>query len=371
MESMVPQARWTGMQPWRGLFGLVVTFGLSLIITVSSGMDSFLGLLSLWIMSMVPLELVMAIGWRVKFPPTESFSQPWRGFALTAFMFLVGTVACFAILGFMGGGVHQPLTSAYAISTVIMTAVAVCSFGMWPFSKMSVPARGFLTLLACYLIVLFGIQLYNFSVLSYPTGVNPSPVDPAPFYAPGGPLAAFADVAPKGPVAWESALAFWLWIAILTFTAVLFEFWPFNKSPKLMKQPVLGILVFASCMVIAYIAFTIGVGVMQVEPLRFMYIGVSYAFGLLMILVLFQRWPGRLLKSPGGAFLNLCLAIVIGYIGYHAVGAVCNWHFGKAMVYPSSVFAMGNLMLGINFPLWVAYADIWDFWPLPPTPAPH
>jgi hypothetical protein len=370
MEESMPRARWTFVQPWRGLFGFAVTFALSLIVTVSFGMDNYLGLLTLWIMSMVPLELVMTLGWGGKYPPTEFLPQPWRGFALTAFMFLIGTVVCFAVLGFVGAGTPQPFTSAFAICTVITTVVAVAAFGMWPFRRLSVPARGFLTLVAVYGIVYYGIRLLDFSTLSYPAGVNPSPTAPVPFYAAGGPLAAFAAIAPKGPIPWETGMTFWFWIAPLVFTSALIEMWPLNKSPKLMKQPTLGMIVFAVCAAGAYIAFRIGVGILQIEPLRFMYCGVSYAFGVLMILVLFQRWPGRLIRGPAGALVNVGLAILISIAGYHAVGAICAWHFGKSMVYPADLFAMGNLMLGLNFPLWVAYADIWEFWPLPPAPPP-
>lgn len=364
MEDLMTRARWTVIQPWRGLFGFAVTFALALIVTVNCGMDTYLGLLTLWIMSMVPMELVMTIGWGTKYPPTDSLPQPWRGFALTAFMFLVGTIVCFAVLGFLGAGTPQPFTSAFAICTVITAVVAVASFGMWPFSRLSVPARGFLTLLAVYGIVFFGIKLLDFSVLSYPAGVNPSPTVPVPFYAAGGPLAAFSSIAPKGPIAWESGMAFWLWVAILTFTSVLLDFWPLNRFPKLMKQPVMGIAVFAATLIVAYVAFRIGVGILQLEPLRFMYCGVSYAFGVLMVLVLFQKWPGRLIQGPAGAFVNVGLAILIAIAGYHTVAAVCQWHFGKSMSYPSNLFAMGNFMLGLNFPMWVAYADIWEFWPL-------
>lgn len=359
------------MQPWRGLFGFVVTFALSLIITVNFGMDSYLGLLTLWIMSMVPLELVMTIGWGVKYPPTEFLPQPWRGVLLTAFMFLVGTAVCFAVLGFVGAGAAQPFTSAFAICTVIMTVVAVAAFGMWPFRRLSVPARGFVTLMVVYAIVYFGIRLFDFSVLSYPGGVNPAPGAPVPFYGAGGPLAAFERIAPKGPIPWESGMTFWFWVAPLIFTSVLLEMWPLNKSARLMKQPTLGIIVFAVCAACAFIAFRVGVGMLQIEPLRFMYYGVSYAFGVLLILVLFQKWPGRLLKSPAGAFVNVGLAILIAIFAYHAVGAFCRWHFGESMVYPADLFAMGNLMLGLNFPMWVAYADIWEFWPLPASAAAH
>jgi hypothetical protein len=368
MEQLIPRARWTRSQPWRGLFGFVVTFAIALVITVSCGIESYLGLLSIWIMSMVPLELVMTIGWAAKYPPTGSLPQPWRGMALTAFMFIIGTAACFASLGFLAGGAPQPYVSVFVICCVVMTVVSAAAFGLWPFSGLSVPAGGFLTLIAVYIIVSFGIKLFDFGMLSYPTGLNPSPVAPVPFYAAGGPLAAFQNLAPQGPVAWESALAFWLWVAFLTFTCVMLEFWPLNKSPKLMKQPAMGLIVFAFAAAGAFIVYQIGVGVLHLEPLRLMYCGVSYAFGLLIILVLFQRWPGRLMKGPAGAFLNIGLAVLIAYAGYHGVSAICKWRFGE-LAYPSNIFAMATFMLGLNFPLWVAYADLWEFWPLPPAGA--
>lgn len=366
MEEWIPRARWTRVQPWRGLFGFAVTFALSLVITANSGIDSYLGLLSLWIMSLVPLELVMTIGWGAKYPPTGSLPQPWRGLLLTAIMFLIGTAVCFAVLRFEGGGAAHPFTSAFAICCVVLAIVAAVSFGLWPFDKLCTPARGFLALIAVYVVVHYGIRLFNFSLLSYPEGLNPPSGPAAPLFAAGGPLAAFEHLAPKGPVPWETALTVWLWVAFLTFTAAMLEFWPLSKVPGLMKQPAMGITVFACTLAGSLIVYRIGVGALGMEPLRLMYAGVSYAFGLLLILVLFQRWPGKLLPGPAGALLNVAAAVVIAYLGYHGVASVCSRYFGE-LVYPMNVFAPATFMLGLNFPLWVAYADLWEFWPLPPA----
>jgi len=368
MEESFPKARWTRTQPWRGIFGFAVTFAVALVMTVSSGIDNYLGLMSIWIMSMVPIELVMTIGWGGKYPPAGFLPQPWRGLALTSFMIIIGTIVCFALLGFLGGGEAHPYVSAFAICCVVMTVVATAGFGMWPFHRLALPARGFLTLILSYVIILFGIRLFNFSLLSYPAGQNPSPVAAAPFYAQGGPLAVFGHLVPHGPVAWETALTFWLWVTFLTFTFVMLEFWPLNRFPKLMVQPVMGLLVLACTAAGAFVIYKIGAGLLHLEPLRLMYAGVSYAFGLLIILVLFQRWPGRLLKGPAGSFVNIGLAILIAYAGYHGVAAICRWHFGD-LAYPANFFARATFMLGLNFPMWVAYADLFDFWPLPPTGA--
>lgn len=367
MEELMPKAQWTYRQPWRGLFGFIVTFAIVLVITVSCSIDTFLGLLSVWIMSMVPLELVLTLGWGGKYPSTESLSQPWRGIALTIFMFIVGTAICFATLGFLSGGRAHAYTNALAICCVVLTVVATASFALWPFNKMSVPARGFLTLIAVYAIVYFGIKLFNFSVLSYPAGVNPS-AGTAPFYGAGGPLAAFEGLVPKGPIPWETALTCWLWVAFLTFSSVMLGFWPLSKFPRLMKQPMMGIIVFAFACVGSLMVYRVGVGVLRMEPLHLLYTGVSYAFGLLIILVLFQGWPGTTIRGPVGSFLNIALAIVIACLGYYGVDAICKWRFGN-LPYPLSVFAPATFMLGLNFPLWVAYADLWEFWPLPSAAA--
>jgi hypothetical protein len=363
-----PTARWTVTQPWRGLFGVAVTLLVTLTITAIFDMDEYLGLFTLWVMAMVPLEIVMGLGWGGKYPPTEGPPQPWRGIALTAFMFLFGTLTCFALLNFMSAGVAQPFTNIYVIETVNVTFFAVIAFAMWPFNKMSLPAKGFLTLICVYLVMWAGLRLFNFSILSYPTGVNPSPIGAVPFYGENGPLAIFAGIAPSGPFGWESAMSFFFWMVLFLLVFTALDMWPFSQAPSLMKQPILGITLFITCGVCTGIAYIISVGVMKVEPLRFMLDGVCYLFGLLMIMIMFQMWPGRNLKPPVGGLVNVALAIGIGIIAFYGISAFCSWHFGEAFTYPNNWFSMANVMLGLTFPAWAAYAIFWDFWPLPPTP---
>jgi len=139
-----------------------------------------------------------------------------------------------------------------------------------------------------------------------------------------------------------------------------------------MKQPVMGIVLTVTCCVLGLILHFIGVGVLKIAPLMFFLYCVCYLFGLLMLMTMFQMWPGRTLKNPlAGGFLTLILAAVIGVVAYFIFRAFCASHFGaEAFKHPADVFSMGNLLLGITFPIWAAYSDLWDFWPLPPTPAP-
>ena len=373
MDELTPTARWTVTQPWRGIFGLVITLAVMLIITSIFDIKGYLGLFTTFIMCNVPLVAVIGAGWEGKYPSTEGLSQPARGFLLTAFVVLLGILCALGLVNFFAGGAATPFIHVQAIVTVITTFFLVIALGMWPFQKLSLPAKGFLTLILAYIIGWLITLLFNFNLLSNPQGIIPSPVDPVPFYAQGGPLAPFANIAPMGPFAWESALLFYFCVFTFLFCFVALQFWPFSKSPSLMKQPVMGIVVIVSCLISGIILYFIGVSALKIAPLRFLLYLVSFLFGLLMFLFMFQMWPGRAIKSPAGCgFLNIILSIIAGIIAYHLLLAFCTSNFGiEAMKqYPNDVFATANLMLGLVFPAWAMYAVAWDFWPLPPTPPP-
>jgi hypothetical protein len=374
MDELTPTARWTVMQPWRGIFGLIVTLGAMLIITSIFDIEGYLGLFTTFIMCNVPLVAVIGAGWQGQYPSTKGLSQPARGFLLTAFVVVLGILCALGLVNFVADGAATPFIHVQAIVTVITTFFLVIAFGMWPFHKLSLPGKGFLTLIIAYIIGwLITILFFNFSMLSHPDGISPSLVGPVPFYAEGGPLAAFAHIAPMGAFAWESALTYYFSVFLFLFCFVALQFWPFSKSKSLMKQPVMGIVVTITCLVLGTIVYYLGISALSIAPLRFLLYLVSFLFGLLMFLFMFQMWPGRAIKNPAGCgFLNIILAIIAGYVAYHLLLAFCTGHFGSEAMgqYPTDVFATANLMLGLVFPAWAVYAVMWDFWPLPPTPPP-
>ncbi len=371
MEDLGPKAKWTITQPWRGIFGLIVTILYVLVITSIFDAQYFLSFYSLLIMAMVPILVVTSLGWKAQYPPTNGIPQPWKGFFLTGFVILLGTLVCMGAKSFLGGGAATPFIIIYCISTVLTTFFLVVAFGMWPFEKLSFSVKGWLTMILAFVLMWFLLKLYDFSFLNFPAGVIPSPVKPVPFYAPGGPFAAFADYAPHGPFRWECALTFYFWMLVFLFVFINLGMWPFTKFPKLMKQPLFGIVFTIVCFILAWIAYTIAVNGLNVEPLNFLLVGVCWCFGILLIMTMLQMWPGRLLKQPAWGLVNILLAIVFGILAYSPYKAFALWNFGKeAMAYPNGIFILANMMLGITFPAWVAYSDFWDFWPLPPTPPP-
>jgi hypothetical protein len=255
---------------------------------------------------MVPILGIMAMAWGGQYPPTGGLHQVWRGLALTFLMFILGTLAYLGMLYFRADGVPQPFAMISLVLTILVVFWLVIEWDTWPWHKMSMPVRGFFTLLTGYLIGWGLTCLFNFDFLSYPTGVKPSPIGAVPFYAEGGPYAAFGALAPSGPVAWEAAIAYSFWFIVFMFTfVILLGMWPFSRHPALMKQPLKGVVMTATSGICAYIAYIIGVGVMNTEPIRFFLIGICYIFGVLMILLMFQLWPGRAVKGPGGGFMRV------------------------------------------------------------------
>jgi hypothetical protein len=359
-------------QPGRGIFGLIVTVGLAFTICAAVDLQMFNGLYTFVIMSMVPVMAVIGMVWGGQYPPTPGVHQAWRGLALTLFTIVLGTIYCVTLLRYRAAGVIQPFVAIALITSIVFIFFHIIAFGTWPWHKLSPPAQGLMTLATAWVVGGWvAVGLYNFDFLSYPTGVNPSPVPKVPFYSAGGPLAVFANLAPHGPVPWETMIAYTLWALVPVWVLVHVGMWPFSKSPGLMKQPIMGIVVSLTCLIIGYLAIKVGIGAMQIEPLKFLVIGVSYIFGLLLFLTVFQTWPGSTMKQPVGGFVNAILAIPVGAIGYYGILAFCNWHFGtKAMAYPGNMFAIAGAMLGVTFPVWVLCTGFWDFWPLPPSPPP-
>lgn len=365
----IPTTSWTTRQPGLGLLALVISLVIVFGITVGFSMEQYMGLFTVWAISMIPVLAMMFGGWGGKYPPCVSLEQPWRGMAYLAFLFGLGTLACFWVIRFVGGGTVHPATAVYTIIVVNLSFFAFIAFGMWPFHKMSSPANGILTLICVYLIGYAGYEfLFNFDMLSYPTGVNPSPIGAVPFYASQGPLAALS--APSGVFAWESALAFWMWMLIFLFAFAALGMWPFSKFPKLMRtQPLFGFVLSLSTFALAFIAYAVGLNVMKMEPIRFLLDGICFLFGILMMMNLFEMWPAQKVKPPANGFIILAVSIAVGIAAFYGLRAFNTLHFGQeAMAYPNNWMSMANVMLALAFPIWILHSAFFGFWPLRAAP---
>ena len=328
MDGSSTKTDWTIRQPGRGLFGLAVTLGLAFTMSSAVDIGTFNGIFTFITMSMVPTMAVIALVWGCQYPPMENLHQAWRGLLLTLLTGTLGTLYYIAFLRYRSAGVVQPFVSVALITSIVFVFFHIIGFGTWPWHKMSPGAKGLMTLATAFVLGAWVIsRLYNFDFLSYPTGVNPSPIASVPFYAQGGPLAAFAQLAPHGPIPWEWMIAWMLWIMVPMWILVHTGMWPLSKSPALMKQPVMGIVFTFLCCIIGYVELKIGVDVMNIEPLKFLVIGISYILRLLMLLSGFSDVAGNTMKQPFGGLVNSIIGIPLGILGYYGIFAFCNWAF--------------------------------------------
>jgi hypothetical protein len=364
MNEQFIKASWATKQPWRGLFVLVVTLLISFIITASFDIGKFTGFFGYFVMSCICMFVVIGPFWKGRCLPIEHIPQPLRGILLLVFAMLIGLLICYGLINFMGRGVLHPYVALHTIVSIITIFFLLLAFNFWPFDRLSLPAGGFLFIIAAYVIGLLLIQLFNFSVLSYPTGLNPSPIGAVPFYQEGGPFANF--IAPFGPFLWEHAITYSICAVAFLWCFAMLSMWPFSKLK--IQQPLFGAIVTIVCLILGYIAFIIAVDLLKIEPLTFMCYAISLVFGILLIMTIFQMWPGRALGPVAGGFVNLALSVVLAIIGYYGIRAFCLWHFGEAMMYPDDLFAINTMMLGLLFPMWAVYGDLFNFWPLPPLP---
>ena len=358
-------------QPWRGICSLAIVVAFALTLTSLFSVAVFNGLYTALSVTIVVFLVMVGLGWKVQYPPTDGLAQPWKGLLLVIFAVLMGVLAGFGVVNFLAKGIAQPFINTYVIITVISTFFLVIAFGVWPYNKLSAGLAGWLTIITAFVLTWFILKLFNFSMLSFPSGTNPSSIAPVAFYAKGGPLAAFAGLAPHRPIPWESALAGYFWALVWLFAFANVGMWPFCKAPGLMSEPVLGIILTVFSLLLGVLATYIAVNFLSIEPLNFLLIGVCWLFGILVIMILFQMWPGRALPQPLWGVVNLALAAGIGVAGFFAYRAFALWHFGAAAnKYPIDIFTLAGMMLAVTFPAMAVYADFFDFWPLPPTPAP-
>ncbi len=360
------KAGWSEKQPWRGLFALAITVILAFIITAIFDIGKYTGIVGYYIMSCIGMFIVLGVYWKGRCLSLD-LPQPFKGMLLLALAMLIGLVICYGWISFLGQGMLHPYVTIHTIMSIITMFFLLFAFNFWPFNKLSLPAGGFLFIIAAYAIALLLIQLYDFSVLSYPAGLNPSPVEAVPFYQEGGPLAALP--APFGLFLWEHGITFALWAVSFLWSFALLGMWPFNQLK--IQQPLWGLIVTVVCLALSGIAFSIGVYLLKIEPLTFMSYGVSFVFGILLTFTLFQMWPGSSWGPVTGGFVNLAFSVIVAIVGYYSIRAFCLWHFGDAMVYPDSVLAINTMMLAVLFPLWAAYGDLFDFWPLPQSSEPN
>jgi hypothetical protein len=315
----------------------------------------FSGVVSCFLISLIPMEIIMGVIWGMKQPRfAAERSQPVRGILFAVIAAIAGLLIFEVHLNGIGGGITPPtpmLTMCLIASVVIAFWLAIM-LGGWPFTALikNPIGAGLAVLVAVYVInyILFRI-FFNYEFMQG-----------APVYVPA------QD--PHGMFNAWNAVVFYITAIGVMFLFLCFDLWPLTKSPSIMKQPVLGIVWTIIALVIGYLAFYIGVDVMKMDVVAFQdTVPIPFIFGTIVVLNMLQGSLFAKLTQPLKGVLNTVAAAVIGSVLALLYKQLAPIVTGKLDAGPPSYQSelwLASALLAVTFPFLVAYADFFTMWPL-------
>ncbi|HEY1756147.1 MAG TPA: hypothetical protein VGG72_12165 [Bryobacteraceae bacterium] len=342
-------------QPALGLVASALVIAISLGFVALFPAAKFLGSVTYCLICIIPMEIVIGVMWGCKQPAfAAKRSQPAKGGLLMLLAAMVGLVVIGAYFFTVGGGVRpiSPMLMICTIVSVIVTFWAAIIWGGWPFTAWikNPVAAGLAMLTACYVVNYLLFRLFfNYDFMRG-----------APVYVP--------SLDPHGLFNANLALVFYMSAIGVMFLMLHFDLWPLTLSPSLMKQPVLGLVWTAICLVLGAIAFYVGVFVMAIDPLRFMVLDpIPFIFGTIIVLNMLQGSLFAKFQQPLKGTLSALTAAVIGTGLALLYGALAPTLSGElAPGPPGNDFErwLASALLGVTFPFLIFYAEFFEFWPL-------
>lgn len=344
-------------QPALGVIGLLVTIGLSLVISTAFDPGTFCTWVGFLVMSMIPTQIVIGLVWQNNYPPLLGrLPQPARGAAILVLLALAVGVIAPLTLRFVGGSVTPP--TPFLIMYIILTVVAafwlVAVFQCWPAALSGHPAVvGLGTLLLAYLA----------AWAVFRAGFDFRAMAGAPFYV--------AALDPQGAFGAWNILAYLVTTVAVIMALVLLDFWPLAllpaKRPVLGRQPWFGLYVATFVLLAAGGAWYVGVRVAGMDVVDYMVrVPVCFLFGNFILLTLFQAGPSKRLAQPwkGVALIGASVALAVLAYALYRFAAVLA--FGDLPAGPPTYALelwIATAMLSITFPTIVAYGEGFAFWP--------
>jgi hypothetical protein len=347
-------------QPVLGLVASALVIAVSLGFIALFPAAKFLGSVSYCLLCIIPMEIVIGITWGCKQPGfAAKRSQPARGILLAMLTAVAGVAVTGAYFFTVGGGVRPitPMLMMCTITSVVITFWASIIWAGWPFTTLikSPIAAGLAMLAACYLVNYLLFRLFfNYEFMRG-----------APVYAP--------SLDPHGLFNANLALVFYIIAVGIMFLMLHFDLWPLTKFAGLMKQPVLGMVWTAICLVLGGIVLYAGVIATAMDPLQFMVrVPIPFIFGTIIVLNMLQASLFAKSVQPWKGILSAAAAAAIGTVLALLYGGLASALSGElAPGAPGNDFErwLASALLGVTFPFLIFYAEFFEFWPLKKTQA--
>ncbi len=341
-------------QPILGVSATVLVMVISLGFVSLFDYATFAGWVTFGLICLIPTSIVIDVTWGGRHPRSAaSRSQPSRGILLLGVTAAAGGAVGAVYFFTIGGGIDPPAPMLVhaAIVSVPVTFCFTIMFGGWPFVRIRNPlAAGCVLLAAAYALnyALFQI-FYDYGFMA-----------DAPVYA--------ASIDPGGMFNAWSAVTFAVTSLSIMFLFLHFDLWPFAIAPRLLRQPVLGVVWTATALVLGGLVFHLGVGVMAMDSVLFMVaVPVPFIFGSIVMLKMLQASVFRNVKQPLRGLLSAGAAAV--------GGAILAWLYGVSAPLLAGELGSGppeyefeiwlaSALLGVTFPFLAFSADFFRMWPL-------
>ena len=342
-------------QPALGIVATVIVMAIALGFISLFSFPTFAGWVAYLLICFIPMEIVIGITWGCKLPGfAGQRGQPLKGILLVVLALAVGAVVAVVHYKTVGGSISPPppMAAMCLIVSVIVTFWGAIMWGGWPFTALikNQVAAGLTMLAACYVVnyLLFRL-LFNYEFMQG-----------APVYVPA--------LDPHGLFnAWK-ALVFYLAVIGIMFFNLNFDLWPFTKWPSVMKQPMLGLVWTATCLILGGAIFYVGVNVAGMDPVAFMVkVPIPFIFGTIVVLNMLQGSLFGKLTQPLKGVLNASASAAIGTLLALGYGAIAPKLSGTVNPGPPAYdfeIWLASALLAVTFPFLIFFAEFFEMWPL-------
>jgi hypothetical protein len=342
-------------QPVLGICATLLTIAIALAFISRLDFATFAGWVSYYLLCIIPMQIVVGVTWGTNHPSVAAKQkQPGKGALLALTTLIAGAVIAPAYYVIAGGSIAppSPMLMHVTIVSVVVTFWASIMFGGWPFKSLikSPVASGLTMLVACYALnyVLFEI-FYDYGFMQG-----------APVYV--------ASLDPHGMFNALSALVYYVTALAVMFFMLSFDLWPLTKMPKIMQQPMLGIVWTIIALALGGFALWVGVGLLHMDVMAFLVtVPVPFIFGTIVVLNMLQNSLFRDLTQPAKGVANVIAVVVIGGIlaqAYRALAPIATGalHAGPP-TYDLEIW-LASALLSVTFPFLIFFAEFFKFWPL-------
>ncbi|GAA1679923.1 hypothetical protein GCM10009830_28710 [Glycomyces endophyticus] len=341
-------------QPVRGIAAALFVMVVALVFISLFDWPVFTGWVSFSLMCSIPAALVVGIFWHGEQPAfIASRRQPVRGLLFLLLALAAAAVVALLYVVTLGGGTTPPtppLVQAIIVSVVVTFWLTIIWQG-WPFTKIRNPLVAGAALLAAAYAIAIAVFLvcFDFAFLE------------------GSPLY-HADQDPGGLFDGWSAVAYLVTTVAVMFLTLHFDLWPLSRSPKLMRQPVLGAVWTVTVLALAALVHLVGTGAFgQDAPVYLVTVPIPFIFGSILMLNTFEgslfaksKQPLKgVLATVGAAVIGLVLSLVYRLLAPVLTGDLASGAPG----YDLEVW-LASALLAVTFPLLAFHADFFQLWPL-------